>query len=204
MLAGIAASLGVAGALGPAAARPTAPRPRAEPWARQLIEAAGRQIGVTTIYDPAYVRLVYPGGDVPRERGVCTDVVIRAYRDAFGMDLQKLLHEDMRKSFAAYPRRWGLAAPDPNIDHRRVPNLEAYFSRHGHRLPHAVDLHEFAPGDLVTQMLAGKLPHIVIVAEASDPASGRPLAIHNIGAGTRLDDVLAAHPVTGRYRLRPA
>jgi len=190
-------------------ALPVAPdRASAEPpadqmWAARLLAAAQSQVGVTVLYDPAYVRLTYPGGDVPRERGVCTDVIVRAYRDAFAVDLQKLVHEDMRKVFSAYPKRWGLAKPDTSIDHRRVGNLATYFARHGEKLRHDAPLEEFAVGDLVTQMVLARLPHIGIVTDKRDAASNRPLVVHNIGMGTRVDDVLAAHPVTGRYRFKP-
>ncbi|MFE0754388.1 DUF1287 domain-containing protein [Inquilinus sp. NPDC058860] len=165
----------------------------------RLVAAAEAQIGVTLTYDPAYVRLAYPGGDVPRDRGVCTDVVIRAYRDAFGIDLQRLVHEDMRANFARYPRSWGLSRPDRNIDHRRVPNLQTFFRRRGRALP-AESPRDFAEGDLVTQMLPGNLPHIAIVTGRAG-ASGAPLVVHNIGGGTRLEDRLLDFPLTGRYRF---
>ena len=172
---------------------------RAEPtWQARLIAAAERQVGRTVLYDGAYVRLAYPGGDVPRERGVCTDVVIRAYRDAFGLDLQTLVHEDMRRAFAAYPRNWGLSRPDRNIDHRRVPNLETFLKRRGAGLPHS----GYQAGDLVTQRLPGNLPHILIVT-ARQAAPGRPLVVHNIGAGTRVEDALFDYPVTGHFRFPP-
>jgi len=174
-------------------------RAEAPGWPRRLVAAAEAQIGVTVTYDPAYVRLAYPGGDVPRDRGVCTDVVIRAYRDAFGIDLQRLVHEDMRANFSRYPRSWGLSRPDPNIDHRRVPNLQAFFRRHGRALP--VDPpKDFAEGDLVTQMLPGNLPHIAIVTGQTG-AGGAPLVVHNIGGGTRREDRLLDFPLTGRYRF---
>jgi len=174
-------------------------RAEAPDWPRQLVAAAEAQIGVTVTYDPAYARLAYPGGDVPRDRGVCTDVVIRAYRDAFGIDLQRLVHEDMRANFSRYPRNWGLSRPDPNIDHRRVPNLQAFFRRHGRALP-AESPAAFAEGDLVTQMLPGNLPHIAIVTGQTG-AGGAPLVVHNIGGGARLEDRLLDFPVTGRYRF---
>lgn len=164
-----------------------------------LAEAARQQIGVTTLYDPAYVRLDYPLGDVPIERGVCTDVVIRAYR-LLGLDLQQAVHEDMRAHFDAYPALWGLRRPDRNIDHRRVPNLETWLRRQGAQLAASRDPAEFAPGDLVTWRLPGNLPHIGIVSERVG-AQGRPLVIHNIGAGTREEDVLFAWPQTARFRL---
>jgi uncharacterized protein YijF (DUF1287 family) len=167
--------------------------------AAPLAEAARQQIGVTTLYDPAYVRLDYPLGDVPIERGVCTDVVIRAYR-VLGLDLQQAVHEDMRRDFGAYPALWGLNRPDRNIDHRRVPNLETWLRRQGAQLSASTDPADFEPGDLVTWRLPGHLPHIGIVSERRS-ASGRPLVIHNIGAGTQEEDVLFAWPQTARFRL---
>jgi uncharacterized protein YijF (DUF1287 family) len=188
-----------------AALVPTPPRERSRDTMsppQKLIVAARTQIGVTTLYDPAYLRLPFPGGDPPRERGVCTDVVVRAYRDAFDLDLQKEINADMRRDFAAYPRRWGLKAPDPNIDHRRVPNLQTFFRRRGRELPLPADPSGYDPGDLVTQMLPGQLPHIVIVADERG-AANRPLVVHNVGRGARLEDVLTVWPVTGRYRYGP-
>jgi hypothetical protein len=168
--------------------------------AEKLITAAESQIGRTLYYDPAYVKLAYPGGDVPIERGVCTDVVIRAYRDGLGLDLQRLVHEDMRGSFAAYPKNWGLKSPDRNIDHRRVPNLQTFFRRRGTELTLPGDAKEFAPGDLVTMMLPGNLPHIGIVSDSRTDDDTRPLFIHNIGGGARREDILANFRLTGRYR----
>ena len=174
-------------------------------WRSKLVEAAREQIGVTTFYDPTYVRLDYPGGDVAPDRGVCTDVIVRAYRRAFGLDLQKLVHEDMAANFAAYPKTWGLKATDRNIDHRRVGNLAAFFTRHGESLSASEDLADFQPGDMVTQMLPGNLPHIVIVSsERSADVPERPLVIHNIGAGARQEDTLFAFRQTGHYRFAPA
>ena len=174
-------------------------------WPEVLIAAARAQLGVTTIYDPAYTRIPYPGGDVPRDRGVCTDVIIRAYRDAFGLDLQKLVHEDMVAHFSAYPTRWGLPRPDANIDHRRVPNLMVFLRRKGMELALSQDPATFLPGDLVTQMLPGSLPHIALVTSSqaqSEPV--RPLILQNIGAGAREEDALFAFPLTGHFRLPPA
>jgi uncharacterized protein len=184
--------------------------PPSDAKAQRLIQAAETQIGVTTRYDAAYVRLAFPGGDVPRERGVCTDVVVRAYRDAFGVDLQALVNADMRKNFGAYPTRWRLTAPDPNIDHRRVPNLEVFFTRAGASLPIPQDASQWQPGDLVTQRLNAPgsrvtgPPHIGIVSGARDATSGRLLVIHNIGGGTRAEDIVAQYAVTGRFRYFPA
>ena len=174
-----------------------------EPWADRLVAAAESQIGVTVVYDPAYARLAYPGGDVPRERGVCTDVVVRAYRDAFGLDLQKLVHEDMARAFRAYPQNWGLSRPDRNIDHRRVPNLATFFTRHNAGLPVTGSAEDYLPGDIVTQMLPGRLTHIGIVTHRDSGDRQRPLMVHNIGAGTRLEDVLFAFEITGHFRFEP-
>lgn len=174
-------------------------------WRSKLVEAAREQIGVTTLYDPTYVRLGYPGGDVAPDRGVCTDVIVRAYRRAFGLDLQKLVHEDMAANFAAYPKIWGLKATDSNIDHRRVGNLAAFFGRKGVSLSVSEDLADFQPGDLVTQMLPGNLPHIVIVSSnRSAELPERALVIHNIGAGAREEDTLLTFRQTGHYRFAPA
>ncbi|MES0005193.1 DUF1287 domain-containing protein [Mesorhizobium sp. M0062] len=179
--------------------------PAAPDWRSKLVEAGREQIGVTTFYDPAYVRLGYPGGDVAPDRGVCTDVIVRAYRRAFNLDLQKLVHEDMAANFAAYPKTWGLKATDRNIDHRRVGNLAAFFGRKGASLAVSEDPADFQPGDLVTQMLPGNLPHIVIVSsERSADVPGRPLVIHNIGSGARKEDTLFAFKQTGHYRFVPA
>jgi uncharacterized protein YijF (DUF1287 family) len=167
----------------------------------KVLAAAHAQVGVTRHYDGSYVRLVYPGGDVPADRGVCTDVVIRAYRAA-GLDLQKAVHEDMRGHFAAYPKLWGLARPDRNIDHRRVPNLETWARRAGHALPVGTDPAAYRPGDLVSWRLPNGLPHIGLVSDRRAPdGSGRPLVVHNIGAGARVEDVLFAWPPVGHFRV---
>jgi uncharacterized protein len=172
-----------------------------EPWAEKLITAAAAQVGVTLSYDPAYRKLSYPGGDVPREGGVCTDVVIRAYRDAFGLDLQQQVNIDMKRSFAAYPKIWGLSRADPNIDHRRVPNLRTFFKRRGAEKPVSDVGADYLPGDLVTQMLPGSLPHIAIVSNRLNPDQSRPLVIHNIGGGARIEDTLFTYEITGRFRF---
>ncbi len=167
-----------------------------------LVDAGRAQIGVTLHYDPSYARLAYPGGDVPVERGVCTDVVIRAYR-TIGVDLQQLVHEDMRAHFSNYPNHWGLRSTDHNIDHRRVPNLAQFFTRHGQALGTTSTDVEFLPGDLVTWRLPSGVPHIGIVSDRTS-AAGTPLIVHNIGAGTREEDVLRAFAVTGHYRYQPS
>ena len=167
----------------------------------QLLATARSQIGVTVRYDPAYTRIAYPLGDVPIERGVCTDVLIRAYRK-LGIDLQQRVHEDMQTHGASYPKLWGLKTTDANIDHRRVPNLAVFFTRRGRSLPtHPVDAGNYAAGDIVTWLLPGNLPHIGIVS--SRRVAGHPLVIHNIGAGTAEEDALLEYPITGHYRYMP-
>lgn len=167
----------------------------------ELVTAARQQTHVPTIYDGAYQRIDYPMGDVPADRGVCTDVVIRAYR-ALGIDLQVLVHEDMQGHFSAYPQQWDLRGTDPNIDHRRVPNLQTFFERAGAKIATSRSITEYRPGDLVTWRLPGNLPHIGIVSDRNDAASGHPLVIHNIGAGPVEDDSLYAYPITGHYRYQ--
>lgn len=191
----------LAGGLSSALALPSLLRAEQSAAAR-LVAAARKQVGVTLTYDPSYSRLDYPGGDVPRARGVCTDVIVRAYRDGLGVDLQVLVHEDMRRAFSAYPRLWGLKKTDRNIDHRRVPNLQAFFARAGAALGVSENVADYQPGDIVSQMLPGNLPHIGIVADERTADGGRPLVVHNIGTGARLEDVLLAYPVTGHYRYR--
>ncbi len=167
-----------------------------------LVSAARAQVGVTTRYDGSYRRIAYPGGDVPAELGVCTDVVVRAYR-GIGIDLQQRVHEDMRRAWSAYPRQWGLTSTDTNIDHRRVPNLDAFFRRHGTSLAPSRRAADFRPGDIVVWRLAGGLPHIGIVADRTSPA-GTPLVVHNIASGAKMDDALFAFEITGHYRYLPA
>jgi uncharacterized protein YijF (DUF1287 family) len=153
----------------------------------KLADAALRQLGTTPGYDPRYVRIPYPGGDVPRSTGVCADVIVRAGRDALQLDLQQLVHEDMVRNFSAYPKNWGTKAPDANIDHRRVPNLETYWRRTGAELwstPGHTAGEDFGvameTGDILTWRLDGRLPHVGI-------AVGRGLLgtriVHNIGGG---------------------
>ena len=161
--------------------------------------AARSQIGVTTTYDPAYSRMAYPLGDVPLERGVCSDVVIRAYRKV-GVDFQYLVHRDMRAHFSAYPKIWGLKKPDSNIDHRRVPNLEVFFKRQGKalNLPQVSD--SYQPGDIVSWRLDNGLAHIGIISDKKSIFGSRPLVIHNIGQGTQEEDVLFSWKIVGHYR----
>jgi uncharacterized protein YijF (DUF1287 family) len=167
----------------------------------RLVAAAFEQTRQATRYDGAYRRIPYPMGDVPADVGVCTDVVIRAYR-AVGVDLQQRVHEDMRAAFSAYPKAWGLSRPDPNIDHRRVPNLQRYFIRRGTARPRSPNPADYQPGDLVTWMLPGNLPHIGVVSDRRSPDGRRPLIVHNIGRGPQVEDMLFAYPITGHYRYR--
>lgn len=169
----------------------------------KIVAAARKQVGVTTSYDPAYVTLDYPNGDIRRDRGVCTDVLIRALRDGLSQDLQKLVNEDMRKNFGVYPKQWGLSKPDKNIDHRRVPNLRTFFKRKGCelKLPAAGDTSVFKAGDIVTCTVPPNLPHIMIVSDKKT-AEGRPLIIHNIGGGAYEEDALTSFPLTGHYRWK--
>jgi hypothetical protein len=166
-----------------------------------IVAAARTQIGTTTSYDPAYVALAYPGGDVPMDRGVCTDVVIRALRQGLKADLQELVHLDMRAHFGKYPKNWGLSRTDRNIDHRRVPNLQTYLKRRGFELPASKDAADYLPGDLVTCTVPPHLPHIMIVSDRKS-AAGTPLIIHNIGRGTVEEDRLFEFPLTGHYRWK--
>lgn len=165
---------------------------------QQLVRDARGQIGVTMSYDPAYRKIAFPMGDVPLSTGVCTDVVIRALRGQ-GVDLQALVNKDMKAAWAAYPKIWGLQKPDGNIDHRRVPNLEVFFRRHGQSLSLS-DKTTFKAGDIVTWRLPqSNLPHIGIVSDKR-AADGTPLIIHNIGRGTREENVLFAYPLKGHFR----
>ena len=165
----------------------------------EIVKSARKQIGVTVSYDPAYTSLDYPGGDVPKERGVCTDVVVRALRDAIDSDLQKLVHEDMKANFSKYPKNWGLSRPDKNIDHRRVPNLIAFLKRKHTTIPLAEK--NFLPGDIVTCTVPPHLPHIMVISDKKN-AAGTPLVIHNIGGGTREEDRLNDFPLTGHFRWK--
>jgi uncharacterized protein len=163
-----------------------------------LIAAARARTMKHEIYDGSYRVISYPMGDVPNDRGVCTDLIIRAYR-VLGIDLQVLVHEDMKAHFAEYPQSWGLRRPDRNIDHRRVPNLQKFFERAGAKLRVSAAAAEYKPGELVTWMLPGNLPHIGIVSDQKVPGNNRPKVIHNIGAGPVEDDILFLYPITGHY-----
>ncbi len=171
-----------------------------QPLNIDLALAAENRTRVSVTYDPAYVALSYPMGDVANDRGVCADLVIRAYRSV-GYDLQQLVHEDMRDHFDAYPRNWGLSRTDTNIDHRRVPNLETFLTRRGASLDNLSE-HELEPGDLVTWRIDNRLPHIGIATTISDRA-GRRVFAHNIGAGPQLQACFDAWPRTAIFRFRP-
>lgn len=175
------------------------PPASAEVFARKLVEAARERTLRRETYDGSYRRIRYPMGDVPDHLGVCTDLVVRAYRRQ-GIDLQVLVHEDMSRRFSSYPRTWGLGAPDPNIDHRRVPNLAVFLARHGKALAVSSDPAQYRAADLVTWRLPGNLPHIGIVSDQLVPGHARPKIIHNIGAGPVEDDILFAYPITGHFR----
>lgn len=166
----------------------------------QLAHAALQRTEHQVRYDGAYRRIGYPGGDVPADIGVCTDVVIRSYR-SLGVDLQQLVHEDMRSNFSSYPskRIWGLSRPDSNIDHRRVPNLQVFFRRHGTELAVTQQAADYKPGAIVSWMLPGNLPHIGIVSDKRVPGTDRLMIVHNIGAGPKLEDMLFSYPITGHF-----
>ncbi len=192
--------------LGAGAALAVRPVTADETPAEKLIAAARAQIGVTLIYDPSYTRIDYPNGDIGRLYGVCADVIVRAYRDALDLDLQELLHGDMKKNFAAYPATWGLDKPDSNIDHRRVLNIETFLKRRGAQLwrnkggvrDGAAFPEPLQAGDIVTWRLSGRLPHIAFIADTGEV----PTVIHNIGWGARenaLSD-LSPHLPVGHYR----
>lgn len=180
------------------AAQTAPPRP-AHATSIPLVAAARAQIGVTVRYDPAYFSLVYPNGDPPMDRGVCTDVVIRALRSQ-DIDLQARIHDDMRANFSAYPPLWGLSRPDRNIDHRRVPNQMRFFQRQGWERPVSDQRRDYAAGDIVAWKLNGNgLLHIGIVSDRR-LADGTPLILHNIARGTQEQDLLFRHTIIGHYR----
>ena len=175
--------------------------PQRVAFTQKLVAAAIERTQHTVHYDPAYVRIPYPNGDVPAGTGVCTDEIIRIYR-AVGVDLQKEVHEDMQANFASYPNhsRWGLYHTDTNIDHRRVPNLMVFFNRKGERLATTTNRDDYLPGDLVTWDLGGNVPHIGMVVDRKSVASGNYLVVHNIGQGPKMEDALFAWKITGHYR----
>jgi uncharacterized protein YijF (DUF1287 family) len=194
----ILASVGGVCGLLPGQVNPAAPEgPEAK--REQLVNAALAEIGVTTQYDPAYVKLPYPGGDVPPDRGVCTDVVIRALRKV-NVDLQVLVHEDKKKSPSAYPHDWGGSPLDANIDHRRVPNLMVFFHRAGKEVPVTKVDSDYLPGDIVVWRLPSGLLHVGLVTDRRAAGTNRPLMVHNIGRGAQCQDVLFNFTLVAHYR----
>jgi uncharacterized protein YijF (DUF1287 family) len=169
------------------------------PSLKRLIDGAIEQVGITTSYDPSYQKLQYPNGDVPIDTGVCSDVIVRAFRKAT-IDLQKDVHEDMKGNFSSYPTKWGLSGTDANIDHRRVPNLQTFFARKGKQVATTGSADTYIPGDVVTWDLGGGVDHVGIVVNVWYKPSQRYLIVHNIGAGVQMEDVLFAWKITGHYR----
>lgn len=168
-------------------------------FAQKLSQAAVSLTKDRVEYDPQYFSIPYPNGDVPANKGVCTDVIIRAYRK-LGIDLQKEVHEDMKANFSLYPKNWGLKKTDKNIDHRRVPNLMKYFSRFGTVKPITQQATDYKPGDIVTWNLTGAITHIGIVIDKKSVDGKRNLIVHNIGAGQVVEDVLFAYKIIGHYQ----
>jgi len=174
----------------------------ADSGSEAIVNSARARTLAEVTYDPKYVRLTYPGGDVPANTGVCTDVVIRTFRNAFNFDFQKAVHEDMRSNFKAYPNHWGLKSPDKNIDHRRVPNLEVFLRRQGAAVPITRNPEDYLPGDIVSWKLGGRIAHIGIVSDRKI-ADGTPLIIHNIGQGPVEENILWIPEMTGHFRFVP-
>jgi uncharacterized protein YijF (DUF1287 family) len=167
----------------------------------KLSNAAISIIDKNVVYTPDYVSIKYPNGDVPAKTGVCSDVVIRAYRK-LGIDLQKEVHEDMKANFSKYPTKWGLKKTDTNIDHRRVPNLEVFFERKGKKLEVSNNPNDYKTGEIVTWMINGKLPHIGIVTHKKSSDGKRPLLVHNVGGGQVLEDCLFSWEIVGHYSFK--
>ncbi|MFH7004449.1 DUF1287 domain-containing protein [Flavobacterium bizetiae] len=173
----------------------------AKTFEQKLSNAALSIIDPTIDYDPAYFSIEYPNGDVPKNKGVCTDVIIRSYRK-LGIDLQKEVHEDMIKNFSVYPnlQKWGMTKTDTNIDHRRVPNLEIFFERKGEKLPVTQNPKDYKTGEMVTWLISNKLPHIGIVTSKKSKDGKRNLIVHNVGNGQVLQDCLFEYKIVGHYR----
>ena len=171
------------------------------PFAQKLSDAALSLTKDRVTYDPAYFSIKYPNGDVPADKGVCTDVVIRAYRK-LGIDLQKEVHEDMKKNFSKYPKNWGLKRADTNIDHRRVPNLRVFFAKFGQSKSIDTNPALYAPGDIVTWLLPGNLTHIGIVVNKKSADGKRYMIVHNIGGGQVIEDCLFRFTITGHYQYQ--
>ena len=170
------------------------------PEIKKVVDSAIEQTQQTIQYDPSYTKLKYPNGDVPIERGVCADVIVRAFRSA-GIDLQKEIHEDMSLHFTAYPAKWGARKPDSNIDHRRVPNLMTLFDRRSKSVPITRNPPDYIPGDVVAWELDNKLLHIGLVSDVVANGTPNYLIVHNIGAEARIEDVLLAWKIIGHYRM---
>lgn len=173
---------------------------QAQSFYQDLCAAALELTNQEVRYDPAYFSISYPNGDVPSDRGVCTDVIIRAYREV-GIDLQKEVHEDMKANFNLYPNIWGLTSTDTNIDHRRVPNLMTYFNRHGITKAITSNPEDYLPGDIVCWNLGGATTHIGIVVNEKSSNGERHLMVHNIGRGQVLEDCLFSYRIIGHYRF---
>ncbi len=163
-----------------------------------LSEMALSIIDPTIIYDPTYFSIPYPNGDVPLGRGVCTDVIIRAFRK-LDLDLQQIVHEDMQTNFNLYPNNWGLRITDTNIDHRRVPNLMTFFTRNGEEKPITMDAQDYQPGDIVCWDLGGGITHIGIMVNKRSSDGKRFMVVHNIGRGQVLEDILFLYRIIGHY-----
>ena len=168
------------------------------PFLHQLADSSETLTKVKVRYDPSYFSMAYPMGDVPADRGVCTDVVVRAYRK-MGIDLQEEVHKDMAANFEVYPNNWRLTKPDKNIDHRRVPNLMTYFTRNGKKLTITNNANDYKPGHIVCWNLGGGTLHIGIVSHKKSPDGKRNLMIHNIGAGQVFEDCLFDFTIIGHY-----
>jgi uncharacterized protein len=166
---------------------------------KEIISHALWQTTITNSYDPSYVKIQYPNGDVPIDRGVCTDVIVRAFRNV-DIDFQELIHKDMLSEFKAYPNVWGLKKPDANIDHRRVQNIQKYLERANRSVPVSANDTDYVPGDIVTWLVPGDLPHIGLVSNVPVEGTRRYGIVHNIGEGARLEDVLFTFKITGHYR----
>jgi uncharacterized protein YijF (DUF1287 family) len=179
----------------------TFPPAKINDFYQKLSDSAIAIIDSKIEYDPTYYKITYPNGDVPKGKGVCTDVVIRAYRK-LGIDLQKEVHVDMSKNFAKYPKTWGLKSTDTNIDHRRVPNLQTFFTRHGEVKTVTEKPEDYKPGDIVTWRINDKLPHIGIVVNKKTITGNRHLIVHNVGNGQVMEDCLFKYKLTGHYRYK--
>jgi len=173
----------------------------AQDFFQQISACALEIVDDTIIYDPTYFSIQYPNGDIPEGKGVCTDVIIRTYRK-MGIDLQKEVHEDMKQNFSSYPKTWGLKRTDTNIDHRRVPNLMAFFKRHNAEKPITINSKDYQPGDIVCWNLGGAITHIGIVTHKKSDDNQRHLIVHNIGGGQVAEDVLFAYTIIGHYRYK--